>query len=194
MRFILSIFILLLISGKSSSQFSDFIKVKKKNNRTIKTYFPGSAISFKTVYGNYIKGVVYAIHHDSVFVKEYDVRAIPNMWGVSSVDTLATFIIGINYNDIETMAFKKSESFGFVRNGTIFIVGGLAYAALNVFNGKYLKQSLSGPENRKSLAIALGVAGTGLLINRWHKYSNRNGRRYKVEYVKMDTPTGPKAF
>lgn len=191
MRKILPITLLLIISVSCFSQVSDFIKVKKRNNRTLKTFFPGSIISCQTVYGNYIGGVVSDVRNDSVFVREFDVRAIPNQWGVTSVDTLGSYVVGIHYKDIETVLFKSHESFGLIKNGNLFMIGGLGYATLNLVNGKYLKQPLSDPANLKSLGISLGVAGVGYLLNRLHKRNNKNGKRYIIEYVHMTTRLKP---
>ncbi|MEJ7769070.1 MAG: hypothetical protein WKF89_14730 [Chitinophagaceae bacterium] len=182
--FLLTVFASLAVTG--FSQPSDFISVKKRNNRTLRSYFTGSAISCQTVYGNYLGGMVYAIRNDSVFIKEYDVRSGPNMWGVAKTDTLGTYVVGVHYKDIEVVDIKKRQSFGYIRNGTLLIVGGLGYAVLNIINGKYLNESITGPENRKSLGIALGVAGTGFLMNRLYKYNNSKKRRYRIEYIRME--------
>lgn len=181
---VLTVFVSLSVTG--FSQPSDFISVKKRNNRTLKSYFTGSAISCQTVYGNYLGGIVNAIRNDSVFIKEYDVRSVPNMWGVAKTDTLGTYVVGIHYKDIEVVNIKKAQSFGYVRDGTLLMVGGLGYAVLNLVNGKYLNESITVPENRKSLGIAVGVAGAGFLMNRIHNYSNNNKRRYRVEYIRME--------
>lgn len=184
MRSIFTLFILLSLSTTSFSQVSDFITVKKRNNRTLRSYFPGSAISCQTVYGNYISGTVYDVRNDSIFVKEYDIRTVPNIVGLAKIDTVGTYVVGLHYKDLELFEINNRESFGFIKNGDIFIIGGLGYAALNVFNGKYLKESITGPKNRKSLGIALGVAGVGFLLNRLHKYNNKR-KKYKVEYIHM---------
>ena len=194
MRVIILISVLLTLSTISYSQASDFITVKKRNNRIIKTYFPGSFISCQTVYGYYVAGTVHAVRNDSVLIQQFEVRSVPNMWGVSSVDTVGSYLVSIVYKDIEKVVTGKRESFGFVKNGTILMIGGLGYAALNLVNGSYLNQSITSPENMKSLAIAFGVAGTGLLINRLRKYNNRNGKRYRIEYVHMNNPLKVKAF
>ncbi len=191
MRKILHVVILLIISSSCLSQVSDFIKVKKRNNRTLKTFFPGSIISCQTVYGNAVGGIVHAIRNDSVFVKQFDIRAVPNQWGVSSVDTLGSYVVGIHYKDIETVVFKSHESFGFIKNGTLLTVGGLGYAGLNLVNGKYLKQPITDRDNLTSLSISLGVAGVGYLLNRLHKTNNRNGKKYIVEYVHMTEKLKP---
>lgn len=173
---------------------SDFIRVKKRNNRTLKTFFTGSFISCQTVYGNYISGIIRDVRNDSVFIKEFDIRTVPNQWGVSSVDTLGSYIVGIHYKDIDIVIFPKHESFGFLKNGTLFIIGGLGYATLNLVNGKYLNESITSQDNLKSLGISLGVAGVGFLMNRLRKINNRNGKSYQVEYIRMNDPKKLKPF
>jgi hypothetical protein len=108
------------------------------------------------------------------------------MWGVFSVDTLGSFLIPLHYRDIEQVIFQKRVSFGFIRNGSLFMIGGLGFAALNLVNGKYLDQPITDAENIKSLGIALGVAGTGYVLNRLQKHRDRNGRRYQVLYIRMN--------
>ncbi|HZG24846.1 MAG TPA: hypothetical protein VEZ17_09720, partial [Chitinophagaceae bacterium] len=66
--------------------------------------------------------------------------------------------------------------------GSLLMIGGIGYAVLNVINGKYLKESITGKENRKSLGTALGVAGAGYLMNRVNKLAKK---RYIIEYVRM---------
>lgn len=184
MRLLLLCIVLMTVSANCFSQASDFIVVKKRNNRTLKTYFPGSVIALQTVYGNYLGGIVQAIRHDSVFIKEYDIRVVPNQWGVSSVDTLGSYVVALHYKDIEIVVKKQRQSFVYIRNGDLLMIGGLGYIALNIFNGNYLKQSITDLDNRKSFAIALGVVGAGYLMNRLYKY--KNGKRYRVEYVRMN--------
>lgn len=185
MRFAVLIILLLILSSTAFSQASDFVTVKKRNNRTLASYFPGSLIACETVYKDYLSGIVKAVRNDSVFIQQYDIRAVPNQWGVASVDTLGSNVTGIHYKDIEHVVLQKRESFGFIKNGTIFIIGGVGYALLNLINGKYLKQSITGTRNLKSLRIALGVAGAGLLLNRVHAFKAHNYKRYRIEYIHM---------
>jgi hypothetical protein len=186
---LLAIFILCGLAG--FSQASDFISVRKKNGITVKSIFPGSAVSLRTVYANDINGIVEAVKNDSLFVREYDVRSMPNQWGTYTVDTVGSQVIGFHYRDIETVVHSDKRSFSFIKNGTIFMVGGVGYALLNVINGSYLKESITGKENRKSLAIALGVAGAGFLMNRLH--AKAANKRYNIVYNCMTCPN-PRPF
>ena len=185
MRSFLLFTILLLVASAGFSQASDFVTVRKKNNRTYTTYFPGSFINCETVYGHYIHGIVQAVHSDSIFVKQYDVRMVPTPFGVNAIDTLGSYTFGIYYKDIDVVIVPRKQSFGYIKNGTIFILGGLGYALLNLVNGKYLKESVTSRANIKSLGISFGVAGMGYLLNRLHLSNNRNGKKYRVEYVHM---------
>ena len=194
MRNIFTLLILLFISATSYSQVSDFITVKKRNNRTVRSYFPGSTISCQTVYGNYIGGVVEAVKNDSIFVREYDIRAVPNMVGLAKIDAVGSNVIGLHYKDLEMFEIRSRESFGFVKNGSIFMIGGLGYVALNLINGKYLDESITGPKNRKSFGIALGVAAAGFVLNRLHKYNSTKKNKYRVEYIRMTGPQRLRGF
>lgn len=193
MRFAPFFVVILLFSVKSLAQVSDFISVKKRNNITLKSYFPGAYLSCRTVYGNDLNGIIQAIHNDSIFLKEYDVRPVPNPWGTYTIDTLGSRLVAFNYRDIQTVIFKKSESFSYIKNGTVLIVGGVGYAALNLINGAYLKESIIGKTNRKSLAIALGIAGTGFLMNRLYRRQNSE-KKYKIIYTCMTCPTPLRPF
>lgn len=186
MRSLILTAVIFLFAIEGFSQVSDFISVRKKNGITVQSIFPGSRVSLRTVYANEINGITEAVKNDSLFVREYDVRPVPNPWGTYTIDTLGSQVIGFHYRDIETVKFSKKESFSFIKDGTIFMVGGIGYAILNVINGKYLKESITGEENRKSLAIALGVAGAGFLMNRLH--AKKRDRRYKIIYNCMTCP------
>jgi hypothetical protein len=170
------------------AQVSDFITVKKRNNRTVRSYFPGAPIVCQTAYGQYLNGYVEAVRNDSVFVKQYDIRSVPNMWGVSKIDTVGSYITGIHYKEIRMMIYERRRSFGFVRSGTIFIIGGLGYAGLNLINGQYLREPNGNKENLKKLGIAAGVAGSGFLLKYLNNRSQRNHKKYRVEYIRMTSP------
>ena len=181
---LLILFSLFICSG-IFAQMSDFITVKKKNNRTIKTFFPGTFISFTTVDNHHVEGTIDKINHDSIFMKMYNVQAVPTQFGVTTIDTLGYFDVMLHYKDIRMIDLPRSASFGFIKNGTLFMIGGVGYAILNVVNGGILNESVSGKKNLGKLGIALGVAGTGLLLNRLHAHAQKKGNKYKIIYVHM---------
>jgi len=82
------------VSATAFSQASDFITVNKRNNRTVKTFFPGLPISFETYDKRQASGLITAIRNDSIFIKEYDVRQVLNQWGIPVLDTLGQYLNG----------------------------------------------------------------------------------------------------
>lgn len=168
---------------------SDFISLKKANGRTVKTFMPGNPITLTTVYGRGVSGWITEIKHDSVFVKVFDIRTLPTQFGTTMVDTVGSYTQGIHHRDIFRIETNTKESFNFITNGTIFMIGGLGYAALNVINGAYLNEPLSDPKNLSSLATAMAVVAGGFLLNRIDHQKRKNGKKYKVVYISMNDPS-----
>ncbi len=107
------------------------------------------------------------------------------MWGVTMLDTAGSFIVGVHYKEIKKIEFdEKGGGFAFVTNGTLFMVGGVGYALLNVANGAYLHESITDNKNMQSLAIAGGVTAFGFILNRIAHHSNKHWK-YIIEYVHM---------
>lgn len=185
----LLLYFLLSASLFSVAQMSDFISVKKSNGRTVKTFMPGNAIRLTTVEGRGFEGWITQIKQDSVFLKIFDIRTLPTQFGTTMVDTVGSYQIGLPYRDIFRIEVKDRGSFNFITNGTLFMIGGLGYAALNVINGAYLKEPLTDARNLTSLGIALGVAGGGYLLNRLDHKKQKAGKKYKIVYVRMSDPS-----
>lgn len=182
------LFILLAVLTASTSgfsQMSDFISLKRTNNRHVASYFKGSRIELQHVNGQVISGLVEDVRNDSVFVRQWHIVSYITQLGTSKVDTLGSMVYGFHYQEIFRIFHDKRQSWGFVRNGTIFMIGGVGYIVLNVLNGWYRKEPVGDADNLKSLAIAGGVAGGGFLLNRLHRYREKNGKKYKIIYVKM---------
>jgi hypothetical protein len=179
---VLLLIIFLSSSVKIFSQASDFIVVKKRNGRTIKTFFPGLSITFETTDKRGISGTIAAIRHDSIFVREYDIRPVMGIGNVPTIDTLGTLMSGFYYKEIEKVDVSDRMGFSEITPGRILIIGGAGYALLNVINGAYLHQSITSSKNLTSLGIAAGAVGAGLLAN----YIKKHANKYHVEYVHMD--------
>ena len=70
------------------------------------------------------------------------------------------------------------------------IIGGTGFIALELINTLYRKESLSEDDKLAAMAIAAGVAATGLL---WKAIQNRTTgpkAKYKVIYVNMQNKRG----
>ncbi len=177
----LLLFIFISLTAKSFSQASDFISVKKINNRTLKTFFPGLRISFETYDKRQVSGLITSIRNDSLFVKEWDVRPMINGLGIPVTDTVGSYLSGFNYKEINKVEVSDRMKLQQLTPGRILIIGGTGYALLNLINGAYLHQSITSSKNLTSLGIAAGAVGAGFLTNLLIK----RGNRYRVEYIHM---------
>lgn len=179
---LLLLIIVVLLSAKVFSQASDFIVVKKRNGKTVKTFFPGLPISFVTVDKRPVSGLITAIRHDSIFIREADIRPVMTNIGIPVTDTVGIYYSGFHYNEIGKVDVSDRMRFQEVTPGRILIVGGTGYILLNVINGAYLHESLTSSKNLTSLGTAAGAVGLGVLLN----YIARHRNQYHVEYVHMN--------
>ncbi|MDB5192580.1 MAG: hypothetical protein JWQ96_2143 [Segetibacter sp.] len=180
-----ALLILLFISVSASAQKGDMVLIKK-GNKTIKLLMPGSLAVFQTVDGNWYNSRIEQVANDSIFFKEVIVRQVPTPWGVSKLDTMTTYLRGISYKDITAIPRHKN-SFGFIRNGTLFILAGGGYIVLNLINAAYLKYPPFGNDNLPGLLTATGIFATGYVLNKLHKPYLKIEKKYRVEYVPMRT-------
>ncbi len=171
----------------AQGQVPDFISVKKKNGITVKNYFSGLDISFVATDGRRYDALIHQIANDSIYLKYYTVAPYTNLFGAISYDTVTTYILAMHYKGIRHVITPKSN----YRNrylgelGRYAAIGGLGYTFLNLVNGVIEKaKPLLDDRNARNVAIATGIGGTGLFLNR--KFRNpRKGNRYKVVYVDM---------
>jgi hypothetical protein len=183
------LFILLLaITEVTLSQTSDFVVLKKRNNRTIKTYYPGAFISAHTYNGFSVNGFIKEIRNDSLIILQQETRLVGTEFG-SAVDTMS-YTIGVDYHEIKTFHYTGDYSWGRKRGFAqitlpkLMKIGGVGFIVLELINSSYRKESIS--ENNKvvPLALAAGVAATGFAITYFQNKSDKAGGKYKVVYVK----------
>jgi hypothetical protein len=170
------------------SQLSDFVVLKKRNNRTVKTYYPGAFISAVT-YNNFnISGFIKDIRHDSIIVMQQERRLMPGDFG-TELGTV-TYLLAVDYHQIKRFNYANQDYFGRksgfaeVTLPRLMIYGGLGYLVLELVNTAYRGESLNANNKLPSLGIAAGVAATGLLIRYFQNKSDKAGGKYKVIYVK----------
>lgn len=188
--FLLFIFSLCLLTTAFSQQ-SDFIILKKRNNRTLKTYYPGSFISAVTVNGFHINGFITAIRNDSIYWRQEQLQLVPTEFG-STIDTIKyslgipyTVIVKYNYTSAYTWGRKK----GFVQVviPKLMMIGGVGFIVLELVNTAYRKESLTADNKMLSLGIAAGVAFAGYAIENIKLGRNKVGGKYNAIYVKAGT-------
>jgi len=188
MKQFLLIILFSAIAQVSLSQLSDFIVIKKHNNRTLKTYYPGAYIYAVTYNGFSINGYIKDIRNDSIIIQQQECQLKGTEFG-SSLDTFS-YSIGVDYREVKSFHFTSKYTWGRKRGFStlslplLMKVGGTGYLVLELFNTAYRKESIDADNKLVSLSIAAGVAATGFAITWLQDRSEKAGGKYKVVYVK----------
>jgi hypothetical protein len=187
MRFFLLILCTVLTCAVFSQQ-SDFIVLKKRNNRTVKSYFPGSFISANTYTGFRLNGKITEIKNDSVFIEQQEVFQVATPFGVPRLDTVV-HTIRLHYTEINQFFFSTGSStrkkrFAEVSLPKIMVIGGTGFIILELVNTAYRKESLNEDNKIGTIAIAAGIAGAGFLWQQLQKQKTKAGGKFTVVYVK----------
>jgi hypothetical protein len=177
--------LVLLVTGSSDLiaqvKGHDMVILRNSRGRTVKSYFNGINFEGADVNGRGIYGVIRNIREDSIFIQTYDVRKQYNMWGTSVLDTVTSYLTPYAVNEVKWIR-KPPAKFEFVRNGSLFMIGGSAYLVLHVINAAYLKQPVIG----STVSIAGGIAVTGFIMNKLRKRQYVIGKGYELKYVGME--------
>lgn len=188
--FIILLFTAHYSTAQSSFATSDFIVLKKKNNRTIKTFYPGVFISAYTYNDFLINGFIKDIRNDSIYIRQEDRRLVGTEFG-TKLDTIA-YTIGIDYRQIKHFNYKgytwnRKKGFSQVTLPRIMMIGGTGYILLELINTAYRKESISQDHKLVSLGIAAAVVATGFALNKLQE-KIESGGKYKVIYIKTNKP------
>jgi hypothetical protein len=169
--------IYLFVGLNAFCQSGDFILLKKRNI-TQASYFAGSNIQFTTTTGAFIDAEIASIKNDSLLLKQYDIRQIPTNLGVYVLDTVQTYYLKFNYNQIKAIG-KKGRKFSWTASGASLFGGG---ALLTLANGiVYLVDNKNFSPNLLAASVVLGGIGYLLLKN-----GNKGmviGKKYSLVYI-----------
>jgi hypothetical protein len=180
MRSLFLSFLSLLFYSLSFAQ-TDFIALKKKD-RTVRTLFAGSQISFTTSLRTY-SGRIDAIGKDSIYLLEYDVRQVPTNLGVYMLDTVATYHSEICYRDILKVRNER-RGFDLGASGASLLGGGVLLTTIGLGTWIFTKpgdQYHASPKLVIGSAV-LGAAGYFLLKTNSNNYSI--GKKYQLQYIR----------
>lgn len=170
------------------SQQSDFIILKKKNNRTVKTYAKGSFLSGRMNNGFEVHGYISAIRNDSIYLTQQDIR----MMGTELGSTLDTFkyAVAFDYHQILRYYIKDGDYYGRPTGFSVLsvpglmVIGGVGFLFLETVNTIYRKESFSDHDRLLSMSIAAGIAAAGYFWNKAKNNKENKPNNLKVVYVK----------
>ncbi len=182
MRQLIIVTIFLLVTSIAFSQAGDFVVIKHKH-QSVRTFFIGSLAQFQTNTGEWFNGRIVNIKNDSLFFREVIVRQVPTPWGVTRLDTMTTFTRKIHFSEIVAVP-RKAQSFGYIKNGSLFMIGGGGFIGLNLINSIQQRYPPFGKDNLPNLLIAGGVFALGKTMQKLHRPFLTMGKKYKVVYIK----------
>ncbi len=160
------------------------ILVLRKHNQNIAQYYAGRNITFFTDDKQTVTGFIKNISHDTIYMNQYETRLGITVFGTYQYDTIAVYHVQYNYH--EMTAFPKEASFSFIRDGSLFMIAGAGYAALNLINAATQKnQMVGGADNITKLSAAAVVFGVGYLLKKTNKNYMPIGHKYKLLYLGM---------
>jgi hypothetical protein len=176
MKTLLTIFFIFSFAG-ANAQVSDFI-LFKKNDRTVKTYFAGSQITFTSNTGANIEANILAIRNDSLFLQQYITRPVVTAMGFYVLDT-SYYYYQYNYKQIVSIG-KTGRRFDWGGSGGALMGGGIL---LTVASGVvYLADNKKfSPE---LLGASVALFGVGYLLTRLSGKGMVIGKKYSLEYIK----------
>ncbi len=185
MRPLLLLFSLLCISPALLAQVPDFLSVRRKNGRTIKTFYAGSTINFITRSGIPVSGTIQTMRNDTLFISTYATRIALTRLGVTVVDTFAWRVEKVHYKQIGRIEIFTKHRGIYGRIGTLLAIGGGGYIFLNVFNGLTQGGSITDKENMQRLKTAATVAAVGTLLRVLYKNNTLSRRRHRIVYINL---------
>lgn len=176
---ILSVAIFFAVSCAAQSD----LLILKKNYHTIKTFFPGSEMTFSTS-TNFYKAYVSSINDDSVFLIQYEIRQIPTTLGVYILDTVSTYRFAINYHDI--ISFGKSRNgFDISSSGAALFGGGILLTTAGLVTWIFTKPGNQYYANPQLIIGAAVLAGIGYLLMKSGNKNMKLGKKYSLDYIKV---------
>jgi hypothetical protein len=179
----------LLTGFALQAQQSDFIILKKKNNRTLKTYASGSFIMAETSSGFVLNGYIEDIRNDSIYIHQEETKLMNKGFGME-LDTIR-YSIGLPVSQIMRYYYQgynwggRKKGFVQVTLPRLMMLGGFGYTALELVNTAYRKESITSNNKPVALGTAAAIGLAGLIWKNWGEHrKNANSGKYRVVYVK----------
>lgn len=181
----LLVLFLLCLSVLGAAQKLDYLSVRKSNGRVIKNFYAGSEIVLQTTENAYLQGPIRAVLHDTVFVTLYDVRMMPTVFGSFVRDTIAVSEAAVFYKDVKRIYLARRRNFWQRNAGSLLMIGGAGYVAVNVLNGAFYNQPLTDKRNTKILGLSVGAFGLGVLLKKVFASDGFTKKTHRIVYVNL---------
>ena len=156
----------------------------KKNNRTVKSFFPGTQIDFSTV-SRYYEAQIRGIKKDSVYLAQYETRKVysPTL-GVFLIDTVAVYHFGVNYKEIIALG-KDTKKFNWSGSGAALFGGGVLLTTAGLITWIFAKPNTRYYARPQLVIGAAALGAIGYLLLKSGNKPTKLGKKYTLQYVKL---------
>jgi hypothetical protein len=194
MKYLIYICTILFFVTEARAQVADYIVIKNKRGRTLKTYFAGSSMMAETRDGVQLLGIVKEFKNDTMWFQQRETRLVPTAFGTKVDSVIYTF--QIRPDQLQRFMWGKQYVNGRRRGFTSFripelmIIAGEGFIALELANTLLSKQSIKERKSLPSLITAAGMAITGIAWKKIQRRRDQVGKRYFMEYIKAGSLHG----
>jgi len=169
-----------MFSFAAYCQHADFIVLKKKNNKTVKSFYSGTQIEFVANNGAYRNALITGIKNDSLYLQEFIVHRMPTTLGTYMVDTTGSYRYTYHYNQIKSFG-RSQKGFSIGGSGAALMGGGALLVLASGVSYLIDKDQFS-PE---LLGAAVVLGGIGYLLNKSAAKRIVIGKKYTLEYISL---------
>jgi hypothetical protein len=183
MRTFFLFFTFFLLNGFACLAQSDLL-VLKKNNKTVRSFYPGMNISFTTNL-RYYEAQIASIRNDSLYLVQYDIKRVPLMSGGVILDTIGTFRFGVNYKDI--LSFENDrKGFDWGASGAGLFGGGVVLTTAGLITWIFAKPDTRYYARPEVVIAGAALATTGYLLMRTGSRKTVIGKKYTLHYINLN--------
>ncbi len=182
MKTMLLLIAAILCGGTIEAQQASDLLILKKNQKTVRTFFPGSEMMFNTS-TRYYDAVVRYIDRDTIFLVQYDIKQVPTTLGVYMLDTLGTFPFSVNYKDIISFGKDRNKNFDLGGSGGVLLGGGSLIALVGLGTWIFTKPNTQYHASPYLVGGAALLAGVGYLMAKASVRKMVLGKKYTLQYI-----------
>ena len=182
MRLVYLLTILLL--GTQACIAQNDLLLLKKNNRTVKSFYPGTHIDFSTG-SRYYEAEITGIKKDSLFLIQYDIRRVYSpMLGLFVSDTVASYPFAVNYKEITALG-KEGNKFNWSGSGAALFGGGALLTTAGLLTWVFSKPDTRYYASPKLVIGAAALTGIGYLLLKTGNKPMKLGKKYTLHYIEL---------
>jgi hypothetical protein len=128
----------------------------------VKAYTIGDQLTFKTIYNQWLTGVIEDMHHDTIYI-------VGQAFNYKEIAAIRRVNTNINYGSI----------------GSLMMVAGAGFMAIGAVNGLLRHDPAGQWYTTSGYIIGGSLVGVGFLLSRLTAKNYNLGHRFKLQYLQI---------